>query len=298
MPRKKRELFIDVCGYVLFYGFFNLLKILPCYSYEMISKAMGKFFYFTLPALKRKIRKNIDAAYGELDLNEKKVLVKKIIEKQTFFFIEWALWAKISPEKALALIEFKGLEKLKEVSESRKPAIIVSAHLGNFAVMLAALTYAGLPLSWIARDANNEFLARFFDRTRRKKGIYGISKKNLSYAVVIASKWLEKGNMLALLIDQHSGKGVEVDFFGRKVYAPAGAVAFARKYDAAVFFAFIKHKKHFKHTIFIEGPCQIIKTENQDYDFQKNTQFFYNRIEHFVRQSPEEWFTWLHRRFR
>ncbi|MGB9642816.1 MAG: lysophospholipid acyltransferase family protein, partial [Candidatus Ratteibacteria bacterium] len=109
---------------------------------------------------------------------------------------------------------------------------------------------------------------------------------------------LKQKNALCLLIDQHSGKGTEVCFFGKIVHAPTGAAVFARKFDANVFGVFIRRRKKFKHTIFIEGPYPLAKTENSEKDYKDNTQFFYSRIEYFVRQSPEEWFTWLHRRFR
>ncbi|MCX7705081.1 MAG: lysophospholipid acyltransferase family protein [bacterium] len=299
MRRKKTEVFTDVIGYLIFYGIFNSLKVLPSFLYPVIARIASMFFYTTIPALKKKIRKNMDIVYGnQISAEQKNSLIKKILEKQMFFFIEWALWTKISSKEALKLIEFQNLDVLKEVSVSKKPTIIVSAHTGNFALMIAAMTYAGLPLTWIARDANNEYLARFMNRTRRKKGIYGISKKNLEQAIAISSQWLKKGYTLCLLIDQHSGKGTDVIFFGRKVQAPIGAAVFARKYDAQVFGAFIQHKNGFKHKVIIEGPYPIIKTDFPQNDFQKNTQFFYSRIEHYVRQKPEEWFTWLHRRFR
>lgn len=299
MRRKKTEAIADIIGYVAFYGMFNILKCLPCIFYPVISKIAGNFFFFLIPSLKKKIRKNLDAAYGnQLSYKQKTFLIKKILEKQMFFVCEWALWSRIEPGKALGLIEFKNFELLKKISISRKPVVVVSAHTGNFAVMLAALTYAGLPLTWMARDANNQYLARFMDRTRRSKGIYGINKVNLTQAIAVSSQWLRKGNTLCLLIDQHSGKGVDVLFFGKKVQAPTGPVVFARKYDASVFSAFIQHKHGFRHKIIIEGPYEIVKTSNPEDDFQKNTQFFYNKIEYYVKQKPEEWFTWLHRRFR
>ncbi|MCM8822270.1 MAG: lysophospholipid acyltransferase family protein [Candidatus Omnitrophica bacterium] len=299
MRRKKTEAIADILGYIVFFAIFNSIKILPCSVYPLMAKIKGRIFYTLFPSLKRKIKKNMDAAYGDqMSYNQKAALIKKIFEKQVFFFFEWALWTKLTQKKALGLIEFKNLEPLKKVSLSKKPVVLVSAHTGNFALMIAALIYEGLPFTWIARDANNQYLARFMDRTRRKKGIYGINKENLSQAISSASDWLRKGNTLCLLIDQHSGKGTTVKFFGKKVQAPTGPAVFARKYDAQVFGVFIRHKKGFRHTIFVEGPYELAKTDNTESDYQKNIQLFYERIEHHVKESPEEWFTWLHRRFR
>ncbi|MCM8764762.1 MAG: lysophospholipid acyltransferase family protein [Candidatus Omnitrophica bacterium] len=299
MKRKKTEVIADLFGYLVFFAIFNALKILPCATYPLLAKIAGRIFYTLFPSLKSKIRKNLDSAYGsQITLVQKKALIKKIFEKQVFFFFEWALWTKITSKKALGLIEFKNLEPLKKTSLSKKPVVLVSAHTGNFALMIAALIYEGLPFTWIARDANNQYLARYMDRTRRKKGIYGINKKNLNQAISSASDWLRKGKALCLLIDQHSGKGTTVEFFGKKVQAPTGPAVFARKYDAQVFGVFIRHKKRFRHTIFVEGPYNIAKTNNPESDYQRNIQFFYERIEHHVKESPEEWFTWLHRRFR
>ncbi|MCM8806165.1 MAG: lysophospholipid acyltransferase family protein [Candidatus Omnitrophica bacterium] len=299
MRRKKKELITDILGYLFFFVVFNFIRILPCVLYGRIGSIAGRFFYIISPSLKRKIRKNIIAAYGNsFSPEEKTLMIKKIIEKNTFFFIEWVLWVKIAPERALKLIEFKNLEALKNVCKSKKPVVLVSAHLGNFSLMIASLIYSGLPVTWIARDANNMYLARYVDRIRRQKGIFAINKENLNQAIAKSLEWLKNGNALCLLIDQHSGKGSQVEFFGNIVQAPTGAAVFSRKYNADVFGVFIRHKHGFRHTIFIEGPYKVLKTNNQDDDFQKNTQFFYQRIEYYVRQSPDEWFTWLHRRFR
>ncbi|HOJ30800.1 MAG TPA: lysophospholipid acyltransferase family protein [bacterium] len=299
MRRKKREHIADIFGYLFFFGVFNIIRLLPSMLYPRIGKTTGKFFYIIAGSLKKKIRNNIIAAYGnQLSPEERTFMTKKIIEKNTFFFIEWALWTKIHPQCALTLIEFKNIEPLMQVCQSKKPVILVSAHLGNFALMIAALIYAGLPVTWIARDANNQYLARYMDRIRRKKGVFGINKANLSQAIGLSLDWLKQKKALCLLIDQHSGKGTEVCFFGKIVQAPTGAAVFARRFDASVFGVFIKRRKKFKHTIFIEGPYNLAKTTNPEQDYQNNTQFFYNRIEYYVKQSPEEWFTWLHRRFR
>ncbi|HOK80379.1 MAG TPA: lysophospholipid acyltransferase family protein [bacterium] len=299
MRRKKVEYITDIFGYLFFFGLFNIIRMLPSAIYPEIGKVTGKFFYSIAGSLKKKIRNNIIAAYGnQLTPEERTLLTKKIVEKNAFFFVEWALWTKICSERALKLIEFKGIDALMQVCQSKKPVILVSAHLGNFALMIAALIYAGLPVTWIARDANNQYLARYMDRIRRKKGIFGISKTNLSQAIGLSLEWLKQKNALCLLIDQHSGKGTEVCFFGKIVQAPTGAAVFARRFDAKVFGVFIRHREKFKHTIFIEGPYQLAKTEDAEKDYRDNTQFFYNRIEYYVRQGPEEWFTWLHRRFR
>ena len=53
-----------------------------------------------------------------------------------------------------------------------------------------------------------------------------------------------------------------------------------------------------KHKIIIEGPYNLARTGNLKEDMTRNTQLFYNRIEEHVRKNPEQWFTWMHRRFR
>ncbi len=298
MRKKTSQKITDLAGYVFFYGIFNVLKMLPRAIYPPAANMIGFLSYVNV-SLKKKIRKNIIAAYGNtLSPEQKTLLIKKILRMNAFFFAELVLWAKLKPEHALKLIEFKNLESLKRFCEMKKPVVLISGHIGNFSLMIASLIYSKIPLTWIARDANNQYLARFMDRTRRKKGIFGIKKENLKEAIHLSSEWLRNGNTLCLLIDQHSGKGTEVNFFGKRVQAPAGAAVFARKYNAFVFGAFIKHKKGFRHSLIIEGPYNIIKTDNPESDFQKNTQFFYNRIEYYVKEKPEEWFTWLHRRFR
>jgi len=298
MRRKKSQRALDGLVYVFSYGTFHFFKMLPCVVYPHISGILAYFLLFNA-GLKKKVRKNIRAVYkNTLSPEERSILVKKIFQNNVFFLTEFVLWTKLNPDKALKLIEFKNLGPLKKSCEIKKPVVLISGHIGNFSIMIASLVYAKIPMTMITRDTNNVYLSRFIDRIRKEKGIFGIQKDNPKKTIYLSSKWLRNGKTLCLLIDQHSGKGTDVQFFGNRVQAPIGAAVFARKYNADVFGAFIRHKTNFRHTVFIEGPYPIAKTTNAQRDFQTNTQFFYSRIEHYVKEKPEDWFTWLHRRFR
>ena len=298
MRRKKSQRILDSVEYIFCYGLFIILSMLPRDAYPRVADVICYLSCLSM-SLKKKIRKNIIAAYGNsLSPRERTLLIKRILKKNIFFITEFVLWAKLKPEDSLKLIEFRNLESLKKVCDAKKPVVLITGHIGNFSIMIASLVYSGIPLTILIRGTNNQYLERFIDRKLRKKGIPEIKKTNTRDIIHQSSEWLRKGNALCILIDQHSGKGTKVEFFKKTVQAPTGAAVFARKYDACVFGAFISHKQGFRHRISIEGPYNTIKTNNAEYDFQVNTQLFYDRIEHYIRESPEEWFTWLHKRFR
>ena len=213
-------------------------------------------------------------------------------------FFELSYWTTKTTEKLSHFIKIEGLDILEKIKKQKKPAIAISGHNGNFVIMLAYLAIKNKNFSWIERTANNVYAAEFMRRLQKNRGINSISKLNMKEAIVLARKWLRENNILALLIDQHSGEGVEVDFLGKKVFAPTGADTLSRKFDCPVIGIFIYRTSKFTHKIIIEGPYPVQRTTNIEKDAQFNTQIFYNRIEHYLLLHPEQWFTWLHKRFR
>jgi KDO2-lipid IV(A) lauroyltransferase len=298
MRRTKKEKISDILFYIAAYGIHKVLLALPCVLYPAAARFCARCIFYAVPGARRKILQNIDAVYrSSLSFNEKKSLVRKILEENFSYFFELVLWCKLRPEKARRYVVIENSHILENLMAQKKPVVAISAHFGNFTVMLASLIYKGLPLTWIARDANNPYLVRFMDRLRREKGIHSFNKFNFKETMKRINQWLMEGKILCLLIDQHS-RGVEVAFLGNRVQAATGASALARKYGAEVVGIFIYREKNYRHRILVEGPYPFARTGNDAADDAANIQFYYKRIEKHIQSKPEAWFTWFHRRFR
>ncbi len=300
MQRTKKEKFVDTIIYITIFGVYEIIKFIPLEIDMILSKIFGNVLYYSYPSLKKKILKNLNIAFEKnpLGVKEKIVLIKKIISEILLNVFELSYWTTKSTEELSNFIKIEGIDILKNITKQKKPAIAISGHNGNFVIMLAYLAIKNKNFSWIERTANNVYAAKFMRRMQRKRGLYSITKQNMKEAIILAQKWLRNKNILALIIDQHSGEGVEVKFLGKRVFAPTGADVLSKRFDCPVIGIFIYRTSKFKHKIVIEGPYTIQRTQNPEKDVVVNTQMFYNRIENYLLLHPEQWFTWLHKRFR
>ena len=142
------------------------------------------------------------------------------------------------------------------------------------------------------------YVLRFIQRFRDRVGMPFISKENVRNAVRDSGRWLRRGGIVSFYVDQHAGRGARALFFGHPVRVPEGAAVFARKYGCPVVGIFSWRNDDGRHTVVVEGPYHLRKTGNAPADIQENTEYFIHRVQVHVAAHPEQWFTWLTRRFR
>ncbi len=301
--RKKEKIIGKVCFrfivYYLFLQVYYITYFLPSIYYKYWAILWGNFAYLTMSNSKKRIIINLSIAFKDkLSYKDKKKITKEFFYQIVLNFIELVKITKIPMSEYEKMIEIEGEEILKKVVAEKKGVVAVCCHLGNFPVVQAYLAKKNYPISMIIRYSNNIFLSRFNDRLLKKLKIPFVSKWDLKEAIEYSKKYLKKGGIVCFYLDQHDGKGVKVDFFGEKVFTPTGAAVFARKYKCNVIGIFTYRTKKNKHKVIIEGPYKTEYTANTRSDIENMSAFFIKRVEYYVEKHPEQWFTWLHRRFR
>jgi KDO2-lipid IV(A) lauroyltransferase len=275
------------------------LKLLPFFLYAEVSKIIGKIVFSTMGKTRKRIIKNIEIAFGnKYSIEERKNICQQVLSNIILNFLELDQLTKLKKEKLMKMAEIEGEEILKNLLRENKGIVAICAHLGNFPIAQTILNKKGYPINMIVRDTNNKYLARYVKNWRKKMSLPAISKWNLKKAIDEAQKWMEKKGILCFYIDQYHKKGIKCNLFGKPFSVPTGPSVFAKKYDTPVIGIFTFKTGVRKHKIIIEGPYPIKKTKNITEDIKENTAFFIKRIEYYVSQYPEQWFSWLHRMFR
>jgi len=301
MKRRKiiKQIFHLVVIYIPYRLLVFFLKLLPFFLYPTVSKMIGKISFSTMRKTRERVIKNIKIAFGnKYSSKERKKICKEVLTNVIMNFLELEQLTKLKEEKLMKMVEIEGEEILKNFLKENKGIVAICAHLGNFPVVQTILSKKGYPINMIVRETNNKYLARYAQNWRKKLKVPAISKWNLEKAINESKNWIKKGGILCFYIDQYHRSGVKCDLFGKTFSAPIGPAVFARKYDTPVVGIFTFKTGLRKHKIIIEGPYPIKKTKNITEDLKENTAFFIKRIEYYVSQYPEQWFSWLHRMFR
>jgi KDO2-lipid IV(A) lauroyltransferase len=192
-------------------------------------------------------------------------------------------------------IQAIGIEHFLNLREDGKPAIIFTAHCGNWELLPIGAERHGLPVVVFYRPPNNPYAADLIKRVRSRsmgrllpKGILG---------TVAAANALEKGEHLGMLVDQHYGLGLDVPFFGRPARTAVTLAKLARRFRCPVHGAFVERIAGARFRVVLLPPLQIEWTQDAQADIRVVTAAVNRTIEEWVRTHPEQWL-WLHRRWR
>lgn len=238
---------------------------------------------------------NLSMAMPEIPASEKNIIINGVLKHLGRSLAEILSFKMTSVTSLLSKVEFHNLEIIQEEMKKGNGAIIVTAHLGNWELLGAALTSRGLPLKVIATKAHNEKINKLLLSLRQSRGI-GIIYRDESPRQLL--KLLKNNSLLGMLIDQDTKvDGVFVDFFGRPAYTAKGPAVISMATGAPVIPTFIRRKPEGGHEVFIEEPVEMVKTKDKEKDILINTQKLSLIIEKYIRKYPEQW-VWMHNRWK
>ena len=179
-----------------------------------------------------------------------------------------------------------------------KGVILVSAHFGNFPLMLARLSLEGYSIVGIMRPMRDNRVEKIFLKKRDAFHIKTIYSQPRQACVEATIRSLRKNELVFIPIDQNFGTGgVFVDFFGRKAATATGPVVLAQRTKAAVVPCFIIRQKDDTHKIIFEPALDLQEVISPEQTVIINIQKLTTIIESYIRTYPAEW-GWIHRRWK
>jgi KDO2-lipid IV(A) lauroyltransferase len=108
---------------------------------------------------------------------------------------------------------------------------------------------------------------------------------------------LQKGQHVAMLVDQYLTGGVEVTFFGRKTRANPMLARLLRQVECPVHGTRVIRLPGNRFRAELTEEIPPVRHADGSIDIQGMTQKITSVIEGWVREHPEQWL-WLHRRWR
>jgi KDO2-lipid IV(A) lauroyltransferase len=195
-------------------------------------------------------------------------------------------------------VKIVGRENLQAALSKGKGVILVSAHFGNFPLMLSRLSLEGYRTAGIMRQMRDSRVEKFFTAKRKKFKIKAIYSQPRKTCVEETIRSLRNNELVLIPIDQNFGSGgVFVDFFGRKAATATGPVVLARRTKAVILPCFIVRQKDDTQKIIFEPPLNLEEGRTDEETVIINIQRLTDIVESYIRKYPAEW-GWIHRRWK
>ena len=287
---------------VVYYFFTWLFSVLPYSAVKAMTPGLLALVYFILQRMRRAAMHTLSIAFGR----EKSQAELEKICKDCFYnagrgVIELgAFTARPALIKEAFSFDGNSRANLDAALKEGKGVIGISAHFGNFPMMLLYLAQMGYPANAIIRPSRDEIIEKDFQASRSRLGLKTVHSYPRETCVSQSLKALRDKELLVILLDQNTGSksGVYVDFFGQKAGTATGPMIFAMRTGAPFLPIFtLRCADSNKHTLVIEKHFYLEQKATDEETLQYNVQKLTNIIEGYIRKYPHEW-GWMHRRWK
>jgi Kdo2-lipid IVA lauroyltransferase/acyltransferase len=176
-----------------------------------------------------------------------------------------------------------------------KPALIFASHLANWELPALAAVAHGLDAAILYRRPNSASADRAIQRIREvKMGTLIAAGRDAPLRLAEA---LQKGQHVAMLVDQYLTGGVDVTFFGRKTRANPMLARLLRQVECPVHGVRIIRLPGHRFRGELSEQVRPVRDVAGRIDIQGTMQAVTSVVEDWIREYPDQWL-WLHRRWR
>ncbi len=291
--------FRALCRYALIF-LFQIFRWIPLRISSAMAAGLMAFFSLFLRNQRRIAMENLQKAYP---LETSSRHFKQIIAggfRHLGLTIAEMLHFVHDPDDMTSRVSIEGIEYLEAALSRDKGVVIVTAHVGNFPLMIAHVAMKGYKTKVILKPPRdhklNAYFAHRWEKISGAKVIYSMPRLACIHQ---ALKVLRENGLLFILPDQNFGDDgrVFVRFFGRLAATGTGPLVFARRAGSPLLPMFIIRQADGTHKIVIEKPMDPRELSTEQETELVNTQVFTNVIENIIRRHPEQWL-WFHKRWK
>ncbi len=241
-------------------------KLVQSFSIETslsFARVLGYFVYYFD---KRRLiaYANIKAAFpGKYTPAEIRSIVHKSYVHFAQMFVEILYFPKMDKAYVDQYLEGVDFDRYERITESKKGAIVITAHYGNWELLQIFFSLKGNPPYMLIREQKMDRLNEFLNEIRSTHGAKLLRTKGMEIRELI--RVLKEGSIVGAAGDQGGGQdGIRVDFFERKTTSPRGLMTIASRTGAAVIPSFCRRKNGPYHAIHISKPLELVKTGDEE----------------------------------
>jgi KDO2-lipid IV(A) lauroyltransferase len=281
----------------------GLLRTTRYFDPQKTANAFGRIAGLIGPRLREQRigRANLTAAFPEKSPEEIEAILAGVWDNLGRVGAEFAhldhIWDfdEARPNQGRTKLSQRTHELFHQLRLDGKPALIFASHLANWEMPALAAVAHGLDTAILYRRPNIASADRIIQEMRQVK--MGTLIPAGREAPLRLAEALQKGQHVAMLVDQYLTGGVEVTFFGRKTRANPTLARLLRQVECPVHGVRIVRLPGHEFRAELTEEIPPVRDESGRIDVQGTTQAVTSVVESWIREYPEQWL-WLHRRWR
>ncbi len=187
------------------------------------------------------------------------------------------------------------IARFNHLKDDDKPALVFAAHLANWELPAVIAASDGLDSVVLYRRPNLGAIADAVITLR--KGLMGELVASSMGAPVALARALEQGRHVAMLVDQHYTRGIDVTFFGRTCKVNPLIAMLAREVECPIHGTRVIRLPGNRFRVEVSEEVKPVRDAQGRIDVRGTMQAITDVVEEWVREHPEQWL-WVHRRWR
>jgi predicted LPLAT superfamily acyltransferase len=191
------------------------------------------------------------------------------------------------------VIDIKGYERVKRLTEQRKGFIILTAHVGNWQAAMTALGKFETTVYLMMRPEDNAAVKKTLNIDNEEENIKIISTDDSLNGVIEAMKAIKNGKIVSIMGDRTYGfSAAEATFLGSQVCFPFGAFSLASAMQCPVVVLLSAKTGVKKYLVDISHiiPAPAGMKGKKDGEIKAALQQFADVLQEYVTAYPFQWF--------
>lgn len=245
---------------------------------DVLSRLLAWVWWLVVPVRKRVAVDNLHACFPELEPGP---TLRRTVSEMLLGYVELLQLDRVT-------LEWEGGELIQERKARGEGSLVLCGHGGSWDLVAAAIPRAqDLVVSMFVRRPSDPAVNDLIERLRVEHGLTLLPPDDSMPALYAA---LERGETVALALDQRRNSGIPVPFFGRPAWTSPGMAVAAGKTGTPVFGLWQWRLGVGHHRVRL---VEIPTSGDVEEDTARMNQFYEDRI----RERPHGWL-WLHDRWR
>jgi Kdo2-lipid IVA lauroyltransferase/acyltransferase len=270
-----------------------LLRALPRGVALQAGAALGQLGWW-LRIRRRLVLSNLAQAFPEATPRERRRIAVRAAHNFGRTVAEFVRFAGSDRERVAELVRLEGVEALREALAVGGGAIVVTAHLGAWALYVTALAAAGIPSALLVGRQHNPKVQRFILGIPGEAVHFVPKSKGAPRDIM---RCLRDGRAVVMVADHNAGwRGEFAPFLGKVASTLPLPGAIAARHGTPIFLMAGRRLSRGTHRVEI-SRLQLPKGDDQERLRHEITVVFNEALGGVILTCPEQYF-WYHRRWR